>query len=810
MLTDICDTLKGRYPKDFKFTGWHPHCRCHAVTILKTEDEMQEDTQRILAGEKPTQGSVNTVDRVPAAFKDWVEEHSARIEMGGNLPYFIRDNQRRVNNILGLTTIGVGNDEYFLNDLIAQCEAVETTNGKVYLHPNHGKGELAENLEFARWRAEQFGEEVILLPNPQGVKSPDSYNITREVLEEYKRAQSTKFNALDRLIREGAKQADYLIIEPQPMLPTVLADAMTDRVRRTNLKEIRIKIGQCEAVYTREEICKKGFKIKPEDFRNASISRSRGTYPAGNEPGHIAMVDAKVAKFFGLDKKLQQENAIAKIQEAVKAGLLPKEAAAGLKEMSFDAFERRNAFLQKRVAEHAKRTPLDIQNIKDAWAKNLAEKAWTKRSADRVLALAKTWNEVDYSALESLIAQGKLTGMEAETRKVMEALKAKRAEEKVLADLIPNVHGWHKEFSLAELREAHASIQSTLDFWKTKFGADLATDSNLAKLKTELEQKIKFVENPGAFKAGAVQKKTWQVMKDSYTKMLDQVENRIEIIKLIPEYENLLMFKTTSKDFKEYMAKAKAALDAGDTTEAKALLHSANIKKEALEARRGGGGIKFETMAEEKIEALIDQFGTNTVARQDKWLRAWTEKSWATLTEEERFIVTKYTQTYSYLNEPLRGIPYCGDRPKTEFDHDLPILTRALNKIKTPRDMVVRRGVKNYPVKDLDKMLSEVVEGDVMTDKGFLSTACHREKGFFQPIEMIILVPKGARGIYAEPFSHYTDSGCYDFEWDKIWDGEKKQTIGREFEWIGQRGCQFKVLKKTGNRIILQLIGQLK
>lgn len=37
---DICDELAGRYPKDFKFTGWHPHCRCHAVTIMKTDDEL--------------------------------------------------------------------------------------------------------------------------------------------------------------------------------------------------------------------------------------------------------------------------------------------------------------------------------------------------------------------------------------------------------------------------------------------------------------------------------------------------------------------------------------------------------------------------------------------------------------------------------------------------------------------------------------------------------------------------------------------------------------------------------------------------
>ena len=48
---------------------------------------------------------------------------------------------------------------------------------------------------------------------------------------------------------------------------------------------------------------------------------------------------------------------------------------------------------------------------------------------------------------------------------------------------------------------AYGKIQSTLDYWKAK-GYDLATDSNLHTLMVEVEQKIKFVENPGAFKAG--------------------------------------------------------------------------------------------------------------------------------------------------------------------------------------------------------------------------------------------------------------------------------------------------------------------
>ncbi|MBD5240512.1 MAG: hypothetical protein HDS59_00265 [Barnesiella sp.] len=93
---DICDTLAGRYPKDFKFTGWHPQCRCHAIPILKTEEEMAQDTQRILAGEQPTNDSVNAVKNVPPQFSEWIEDNADRIQRAkerATLPYFIRDNR---------------------------------------------------------------------------------------------------------------------------------------------------------------------------------------------------------------------------------------------------------------------------------------------------------------------------------------------------------------------------------------------------------------------------------------------------------------------------------------------------------------------------------------------------------------------------------------------------------------------------------------------------------------------------------------------------------------------------------------------
>ena len=78
---DICDELQGKYPKDFKFTGWHPHCRCFVTSILKTPDELKSG--------KP---SKNEVKELPSKFKEWYENNKERIDNAKSLPYFIKDN----------------------------------------------------------------------------------------------------------------------------------------------------------------------------------------------------------------------------------------------------------------------------------------------------------------------------------------------------------------------------------------------------------------------------------------------------------------------------------------------------------------------------------------------------------------------------------------------------------------------------------------------------------------------------------------------------------------------------------------------
>ena len=87
----MCDSLVGKYPKEFVFSGWHPQCRCHAISILKTPEEMQADNERILNGTPLGDSSINKVNDVNSGFTKWIDDNKGRFG-DKNTPYFIRDN----------------------------------------------------------------------------------------------------------------------------------------------------------------------------------------------------------------------------------------------------------------------------------------------------------------------------------------------------------------------------------------------------------------------------------------------------------------------------------------------------------------------------------------------------------------------------------------------------------------------------------------------------------------------------------------------------------------------------------------------
>lgn len=81
---------------------WGSNCRCYKIPILKTEEEFWEWDGR----SEVSTTSVNEVKDVPEAFKQWVGANAYRIEEAkkrGTLPYFVRDNQKRIGSILDYT-----------------------------------------------------------------------------------------------------------------------------------------------------------------------------------------------------------------------------------------------------------------------------------------------------------------------------------------------------------------------------------------------------------------------------------------------------------------------------------------------------------------------------------------------------------------------------------------------------------------------------------------------------------------------------------------------------------------------------------
>ena len=98
---DICDTLQGVYPKDFVWLGWHPFCKCAAVAVMAKDEEFLEYQRKLLAGEDVSKYKFSgKIEDVPENFKNWVNDNADRIKRAKKQPYFIRDNKKKVNDIL--------------------------------------------------------------------------------------------------------------------------------------------------------------------------------------------------------------------------------------------------------------------------------------------------------------------------------------------------------------------------------------------------------------------------------------------------------------------------------------------------------------------------------------------------------------------------------------------------------------------------------------------------------------------------------------------------------------------------------------
>lgn len=471
----------------------------------------------------------------------------------------------------------------------------------------------------------------------------------------------------------------------------------------------------------------------------------------------------------------------------------------------------------------AEKTEEQKKKIQEKWDKRKAlHKGWISDYQSLKSELLQFPNDFDTSSLDKLFKEYKLIDLVSETNIKKIDLVSLKNKIKGLEKSISGAESFVKEHGLEKVLEAKNSAEL-----KIKSFDNLGIDDKIKKLKFE----IKWVEDNKKYPtwnvAHGIYKK--ELSKTEFSKSVNESKNLFEEIKAKGKGWKAQKYKDLIKDVDDKILSVNAELldftqiaelnksikklsDYTDETVAKKLALASKPKKVkgVKSAENFDEVIDFDELPKSVIDDLIDKFEKQSlsVKEVDSLLRSETKEYWKTISEKERVVLTKYTETYNYLNEPLRNFTYYGEASKKkDFVKDMPLLTEALSKYRLKDNLVVRRGTNDFPIESLGKKLSNLEVGDVFNDGAFLSTAVHKTKGFERNYELVVVYPKGAMGVYAEPFSKYND-GYFSYK-SNIWNGLEDVGIGGEQEWIGQRGSRFKVIKKSGNKIFLQVIGQL-
>lgn len=141
---------------------------------------------------------------------------------------------------------------------------IQTNKGKVRISNKQTKQERKENINIATHLANKYNYSIDLIGAKVNAKTPDSYNKTLGIYQEYKVSKTNTKNSIDSLLKKGYLQAENVVLLVDMTIDKqVLANAITDRINRTkNAKTLHVIMGEKDLIYTREEILKKRFKIQ--------------------------------------------------------------------------------------------------------------------------------------------------------------------------------------------------------------------------------------------------------------------------------------------------------------------------------------------------------------------------------------------------------------------------------------------------------------------------------------------------------------------------------------------------------------------
>lgn len=278
----VCEALAGKYPKDFKFVGWHPQCRCYIVPILADEKDRMAYHKAILNGEDVEGWKFEGEIAEPhAGFQKWMKDNADRVEKAaekGTLPYWVKDNPQylKVGNTAAsaamVNDIGskvaeimtprersayvafepfspivieklkerkdlkhkLGLFEGILNDERAK-ELSKVEGARTVVFPGH-KGSQHETWKGIRQMAKDLnrnGESVVFLPELDRVTSADALVLFRgrPTVADFKYCITTKANTLAGDLKDGFGQASTIVVKLENMDAGVFKKAIDYLVR---------------------------------------------------------------------------------------------------------------------------------------------------------------------------------------------------------------------------------------------------------------------------------------------------------------------------------------------------------------------------------------------------------------------------------------------------------------------------------------------------------------------------------------------------------------------------------------------------
>lgn len=274
---DICEKLKGRYPKHFKFKGWHPQCMCYAVPILMDEETFDEnelgDLKAALRGTQYKRlEAKNVVVDVPDGFKEWVKEHEEAQANWSSTPYFIKDNftdgklskglnfetkkqidpvQQQLNALMPQITQarmlaskwGLTVQLQMLDKYVAEKDIVRIPNRIATIQQK--AAEIQQKDADIRAKCSEWGLNTFILDD--AMKTPDSSNILRAIDELGKRVENAKqeYKAFINDANEAVKEARKYKIDVSDMLQliaTITGDKREWIMSKASCKEMLDKL----------------------------------------------------------------------------------------------------------------------------------------------------------------------------------------------------------------------------------------------------------------------------------------------------------------------------------------------------------------------------------------------------------------------------------------------------------------------------------------------------------------------------------------------------------------------------------------